>query len=208
MPKVEQIDWGAMPRVSALKGRKQKRRIAKRNKTSRLQTKQHIKNSPVINKPTFQPILPNRDRYKLQHELSLVDIEMKKLQAKRDQIITDIKEIKRRQRADMLSPVSLYALQLEDGCYYIGMTFDVIRRFKKHGTGKGAAWTRLHKPIQILEVRETKFYDQDEVAKLEDDMTLEYALKYGSDKVRGGGYCQAKPRWPPVVTENERVIVS
>lgn len=101
------------------------------------------------------------------------------------------------------SNVKLYALQLEDNCWYVGMSFNVEKRFSKHCKGKGAQWTKLHKPIKIHEIRQTEFYSQDSVARLEDDMTLEYALKHGSDKVRGGGYCQSKPRWPQLIIQNE-----
>jgi predicted GIY-YIG superfamily endonuclease len=100
--------------------------------------------------------------------------------------------------------VSLYALRLQNECWYVGMSFNVERRFKKHCKGKGAIWTKQNKPIEIFEVRKTNLYSQDEVSKLEDDMTLEYAMKYGSDKVRGGGWCQAKPKWPALVFENEQ----
>lgn len=102
--------------------------------------------------------------------------------------------------------VKLYALRLQNDCWYIGMSYDVHRRFTKHSKGKGASWTKAHRPIEVHETRDTKQYSQDAVAKLEDDMTLEYALKYGSDKVRGGGYCQMKPHWPLVIVENERVL--
>lgn len=99
-------------------------------------------------------------------------------------------------------PILLYALQLEDDCWYIGMSRNVDRRYKAHLKGK-TLWTAAHKPVAVAEVRETGLSDDAAVARLEDDMTLEYALKYGSDKVRGGGYCQAKPQWPDVVTLNE-----
>jgi predicted GIY-YIG superfamily endonuclease len=101
--------------------------------------------------------------------------------------------------------VKLYALRLEGGCWYIGMTYNVQRRFAKHSSGKGAIWTRLHKPVEIVEVRETECIMQEDAAHLEDDMTIEYAMIYGSDSVRGGGYCQTKPRWPATVIENELV---
>lgn len=100
-------------------------------------------------------------------------------------------------------PIKLYGLRLEDGCYYVGMSRNPERRFKKHGGRKGAVWPRLHKPIEILEVRDTGLADDRAVSKLEDDMTLEYAMKYGSEYVRGGGYCQRKPHWPDVVIQNE-----
>ncbi len=103
-----------------------------------------------------------------------------------------------------LFTVQLYVLSLEDGCWYVGMSYNPDKRFVSHKKGKGAAWTRLHKPLSIHETRPTDFYDQDSAAKLEDDLTLEYALKYGSQFVRGGGWCQMKPHWPDVITHNER----
>jgi len=102
-----------------------------------------------------------------------------------------------------LNTVKLYALTLEDGCWYVGMSYNVTKRFIKHKAGKGANWTKLHKPIEVVEVRETVEITQESAAKLEDDMTIEYAMKYGSNNVRGGGYCQRKPRWPDVVVQNE-----
>lgn len=103
-------------------------------------------------------------------------------------------------------PIQLYALRLEDRCWYVGMSRNPERRFTKHGGNKGAMWTREHKPIEIIEIRQTGSTDDGAVNLLEDDMTLEYALKYGSEFVRGGGYCQRKPRWPDVVIQNEKVI--
>lgn len=93
-------------------------------------------------------------------------------------------------------PVSLYALRLQNDCWYIGMTFNVEKRFKKHANGKGANWTKLYQPIEIAEQRTTNVYIQETAAALEDAMTLEYAKKYGFDKVRGGSWCQTKPHWP------------
>lgn len=198
MPSLQHIDWTKMPQAQMTK--KQVRRFAKmKAKDQQLRREAGVPLEPS----KFNPILPNRDRYKLQHELSILNLQIKEFKNKQRQVVKDIKEIDRRCRQQRLNPVSLYALELEDGHYYIGMTFDVGKRFRQHGGSKGAAWTKLHKPISIIETRVTEFYDQDEVAKLEDDMTLEYALKYGLDKVRGGGYCQAKPVWPDVILQNE-----
>lgn len=100
-------------------------------------------------------------------------------------------------------PYQLYALELESGCWYVGMSRNPQRRFKRHGTPKGARWTELHKPTRIHETRATNILVESEAGKLENDMTLEYALKYGSEVVRGGGYCQRKPVWPDVIIQNE-----
>lgn len=104
------------------------------------------------------------------------------------------------------NPWILYALKLENGFWYVGITHNVEKRFKKHLSGVGANWTALHKPIEIVETRKTVCLMEADASKLEDDMTLEYALKYGSGFVRGGGYCQRKPRWPAVIIQNEKPL--
>lgn len=142
----------------------------------------------------------------LQKRLHELNDQIKFLKIEQRAVVKAIKNKNMLKKLGTLKPVHLYALELENGCVYVGMSFNPEKRFKKHLKGKGAIWTQLNKPIKIMEVRVTEFYDQDEVAKLEDDMTVEYALKYGSDKVRGGGYCQMKPRWPDVVIQNELVI--
>jgi predicted GIY-YIG superfamily endonuclease len=99
-------------------------------------------------------------------------------------------------------PIMLYALKLEGGYWYVGMTRNPEKRFKRHLSKKGAAmWTKEHKPLEIYEVRETGLNNDSEVSKLEDEMTIEYAKKYGIDYVRGGGYCQRKPKWPEDILE-------
>lgn len=101
-------------------------------------------------------------------------------------------------------PWILYALKLEGGFLYIGMSRNPVRRFGKHKNGKGARWTREHKPLEIIEQRITDKTLESEASKLEDDMTIEYAMKFGSQIVRGGNYCQLiSPRWPDVVIQNE-----
>lgn len=97
-------------------------------------------------------------------------------------------------------PIILYVLKLEGGNYYIGTTRNLDKRYKEHCTGKGSEWTRIHKPIEILEARETGLTDDREACLLEDELTLEMAEMHGPDFVRGGGYCQKKPRWPSRIT--------
>lgn len=196
MPKVIPIDWKKMPQPAMTK---------RQFKMAMRQEKAKRRITEAAKETAFQPVLPNRDKYKLQHELSILNTQIKDMKNRQREIVRDIKEIDKRTREHKLQPVSLYALELENGYYYIGMSFNVDRRFRQHTKGKGAAWTKLHKPVQILETRLTTFYDQDEVAKLEDDMTLEYALKFGSNYVRGGGYCQTKPYWPEIIKQNELI---
>ena len=92
-------------------------------------------------------------------------------------------------------PIFLYVLRLQNGCYYVGMSRNVELRFKKHLRGKGAKWTKLSPPIEIVETIPTELISDSEASKLEDQLTIKYARKYGKDKVRGGGYCQTRPHW-------------
>ncbi len=44
----------------------------------------------------------------------------------------------------------LYILLCVDGSLYTGITTDVDRRFAEHQSGKGANYTRAHKPLRIV----------------------------------------------------------
>ena len=82
----------------------------------------------------------------------------------------------------------LYVLQLENNKYYIGATNTPIKRYKSHLDGKGPRWTQLNKPIDIIEIK----LNCDNYS--EQNTTLDYMKKYGTENVRGGQYtnCQLK----------------
>ncbi|MEI0531064.1 GIY-YIG nuclease family protein [Brachyspira pilosicoli] len=44
----------------------------------------------------------------------------------------------------------VYILLCEDGSYYTGVTNNLKERFIKHSKGKGAKYTKAHKPIKFL----------------------------------------------------------
>ncbi len=44
----------------------------------------------------------------------------------------------------------VYILLCQNGSYYTGSTNDVEKRFKDHLTGKGARYTKSHKPIKVI----------------------------------------------------------
>ena len=44
----------------------------------------------------------------------------------------------------------LYLLACADGSLYAGITTDVERRWREHISGKGARYTRSHKPVRLL----------------------------------------------------------
>ena len=86
--------------------------------------------------------------------------------------------------------IKIYVLLLENQKYYVGQALDVDARFKMHEKGKlSAEWTRLNKPLKILETRETKFNKTEDAIKAENSVTIEYMHKYGWRNVRGGDFC-------------------
>lgn len=77
----------------------------------------------------------------------------------------------------------VYVLRLRGGKYYVGKTLkSVNERFAEHVAGSGAAWTRLHEPIDVLEEHMTD--DPDD----ENKYTIKMMGKYGVDNVRGGAF--------------------
>lgn len=44
----------------------------------------------------------------------------------------------------------IYLLECVDGSFYTGITVDLATRFADHQSGKGARYTRSHKPLRLL----------------------------------------------------------
>ena len=76
----------------------------------------------------------------------------------------------------------LYVLACEHGMYYVGKSSNVRARYAQHAAGTGCAWTKAHKPLQIVE--STPSTD----ATAEDALVKVYMLKHGIKNVRGGSY--------------------
>jgi predicted GIY-YIG superfamily endonuclease len=84
----------------------------------------------------------------------------------------------------------LYVLKLEDDCYYVGKTEALKHRLGRHFSGQGASWTRLHKPVSVVDIRE-------ETADLtEKDLTIEVMKAHGFENVRGAGWSISTPGFP------------
>jgi hypothetical protein len=80
--------------------------------------------------------------------------------------------------------VFIYALQLEQGKYYIGKTSNPDFRIEQHFLSGGATWTTKYKPLNVVEIiSDCDDYD-------EDKYTRRYMDKYGIDNVRGGSFCE------------------
>jgi putative endonuclease len=45
---------------------------------------------------------------------------------------------------------SVYILRCGDGTFYTGIAKDISARLKKHQSGKGAAYTRTHLPVELI----------------------------------------------------------
>ncbi len=43
----------------------------------------------------------------------------------------------------------VYIMQCEDGTFYTGYTKDLHQRARQHADGKGAKYTRSHRPLEI-----------------------------------------------------------
>ena len=50
----------------------------------------------------------------------------------------------------------LYILECNDGSYYTGITTDIPNRIELHNKGKGAKYTRSHKPVKLTYYEECK----------------------------------------------------
>ena len=80
---------------------------------------------------------------------------------------------------------TIYILQLEHDKYYVGIAKNSEKRILQHFENNGSAWTKLHKPVRILNQFVGDEFD-------EEKYTLQAMDKYGVDNVRGGSYCQVK----------------
>ena len=101
----------------------------------------------------------------------------------------------------------LYILSLEDGCYYVGSTTRLDKRFKEHVQGTGAAWTKLHPPLgkELMQTWEIPNMSLFQVEQMEDVLTVAMQKKYGLNRVRGGYTVQTqmlKKRLPRHILRN------
>jgi predicted GIY-YIG superfamily endonuclease len=74
---------------------------------------------------------------------------------------------------------------LVEGKYYVGITMDFNKRLAQHISGHGAHWTRLWKPVRVVEI-----VHEGATLKLENEITKKYMDLYGSVNVRGGSWCK------------------
>ena len=98
----------------------------------------------------------------------------------------------------------LYILALEDECWYVGISHDPMLRAQQHcSETKGAAWTRLHKPLLPIKdhitIEDLGNITNTECELAEDRVTEVLQNQYGLNKVRGGYtiFCKDMKTRPP-----------
>jgi putative endonuclease len=77
-------------------------------------------------------------------------------------------------------PFYVYILLCCDGSFYTGYTKDLDERIKQHETGKGAKYTKSHRPqkiayVEILDSRSKAMKREREVKKLNHQQKLDLA---------------------------------
>jgi len=78
----------------------------------------------------------------------------------------------------------VYTLRLEGGNYYVGFTNNLEHKVAQHFLGRGADWTRIWKPLEVVAVSEGG-------VELERAQTIALMARFGFHKVRGGGDSRA-----------------
>ncbi|KAJ3169209.1 Cullin-4A [Geranomyces variabilis] len=81
----------------------------------------------------------------------------------------------------------IYVLGLENDCYYVGKSKTPKDRIQQHFSGNGSAWTRLHRPVCVVETLAATTEDS------ENSLTQRYIRKFGIDRVRGGWFQKPNP---------------
>jgi len=75
----------------------------------------------------------------------------------------------------------IYVLKLEHDKYYIGCSDKMEFRIQRHMKGNGSSWTKLYRPVCVLET-----LPGDKI--VERDVTLKYMQMHGWENVRGAGW--------------------
>ena len=98
--------------------------------------------------------------------------------------------------------MKLYVLKLEDECWYVGISVDPLIRIDQHCSGCGAAWTKLHKPLEPISennyIVDLEELNKRECERTEDDVTVALQDEFGLNKVRGGSmiFCRNMKKRP------------
>lgn len=83
---------------------------------------------------------------------------------------------------------TLYILKLNQEKYYVGVTSKPVEvRMQEHiNRFKAAEWTKIYKPLFILDSKQLGYITYSQAEVTENKVTREYIKKYGIANVRGG----------------------
>ena len=73
----------------------------------------------------------------------------------------------------------VYVLKLENDMWYVGLSSDLPCRLAQHFLGRGSVWTRLHKPLSVVQVIPGG-------RAVETAITIQTMVQRGWRNVRGG----------------------
>lgn len=91
---------------------------------------------------------------------------------------------------DAAAAEQIYVIRCQHGKFYVGSSGDPLARFAEHVAGYGAAWTRLHAPMELVRtIPKRSPADESRV-------TEELMRQHGIEQVRGAEYTQVElPDW-------------
>jgi predicted GIY-YIG superfamily endonuclease len=94
------------------------------------------------------------------------------------------------------TPDAVYVLKCSNGKYYVGRTLATCleQRLSEHASGKGCYWTKLHPPLEVVEIVSPAY------PYAEEAVTLRYMEAFGMNDVRGGSKARAFLNKADVVT--------
>ncbi|MDD4150562.1 MAG: GIY-YIG nuclease family protein [Bacteroidales bacterium] len=83
----------------------------------------------------------------------------------------------------------VYVIACEGGSNYIGHTDDLRRRWQEHKSGKGADWTKTHKPRYII--HHEIFNSREEAVKREKELKTGFGREWLKREIEAGRTRQA-----------------
>lgn len=80
----------------------------------------------------------------------------------------------------------VYVLECENNAFYVGIAFDIEKRFEQHLGGNAAKFTKENYPTKIVETMPTHTIEMGLACVFENYKVCEYRRKYPNHKIGGG----------------------
>ena len=101
---------------------------------------------------------------------------------------------------------TIYVLQLENDCWYVGKTSNLAARITQHAAGEGSAWTRLHRPLRGVPAHRIESVTREDAEGRETYVTARLMIEKGVNRVRGAMFCETRPFGPADLDNLARTI--